>query len=102
MQEREMRHRVERFLQSRLRSMVIPATLGLGLAIGACNSDGLSTDDGGDPSAKKDAGQATKYSAQIPDAGPDSGVAVRYMAQMPDAGPDTGMTMVYLAQIPRA
>jgi hypothetical protein len=91
MQEREMRLRVERFMKSRLRSMVMPATLGLGLAIGGCNSDGLSTDDGGDPAANKDAAGNT-------DTG---GVAMKYMAQMPDAGPDTGMTMVYLAQIPR-
>ena len=109
MRERDMRLRVERFLQTRLRSMLMPATLGLGLALGGCNSDALSTDDGGDPIAKKDA--AMKYMAQMPEAGPelpaaqpdymaqlpDSGMAVRYMAQQPDTG---GAVAVYLAQVP--
>ena len=120
MREQEMRLRVERFLQTRLRSMLLPATLGLGLAVGACNSDGLSADDGGNPTTKQDSGSvATKYMAQIPDAGPelpaaqpdymaeiprDSGPVLRYMAQMPaDAAPDLerGVT-VYSAPLPRS
>jgi hypothetical protein len=107
MQERDMRRRVDHFLRTRLRSMVMPATLGLGLALGGCNSDGLSTDDGGDAVVKKDAGNADNgavaiYSAVVPDAAPnaDTGIAVRYMAQMPDAAPDLGMVALYLAQIP--
>ncbi|HEX7501492.1 MAG TPA: hypothetical protein VF524_14510, partial [Polyangia bacterium] len=68
MREREMRERVERFLQIRLRNMLLPATLGLGLAVGACNTDPLNTDDGGDQIAKKDSGS-------------DSGsTVVKYMA----------------------
>jgi hypothetical protein len=125
MREREMRQRVERFLQARLRNMLLPATLGLGLAVGACNSDALSTDDGGNPPANKDSGSiATKYMAQIPDAGPelpqpmpdymaqmpdanlklDTGMVLRYMAQMPaDAAPDLGRNVaLYMAQLPRS
>jgi hypothetical protein len=118
MREREMRQRVERFLQTRLRSMLLPATLGLGLAIGACNSDALNADDGGDQTAKKDSGSAAmKYMAQIPEAGPelpaatpdymapipaDSGVVLRYMAQMPaDAAPEVQRVVaLYMAQLP--
>jgi hypothetical protein len=106
MREQDMRLRVERFLRVRLRSMLMPATLGLGLAMGGCNGDGLTADDGGDPSVKQDA-------AAIPDAGtgkevsveqpdytaqmPDSGLAVRYMAVQPDAG---GVVAVYSAAYP--
>ena len=104
MREQEMRQRVERFLQTRLRKMLLPATLGLGLAVGACNSDGLNADDGGDQAVKNDSGTVgMKYSAQIPDAGPDlPGIALRYMAQMPaDAAPDSErMVALYMAQLP--
>ena len=113
MREREMRQRVERFLQARLRNMLLPATLGLGLALGACNSDALSAEDGGngggndggndggDPSANKDSGSVVaKYMAQLPDAGPEP--TPDYMAQMPDASLklDTGMVLRYMAQMP--
>ena len=101
MREREMRQRVERFLQTRLRSMLLPATLGLGLAVGACNSDPLSADDGGGETVKQDSGSVgTKYMAQIPDAGPDLPRATPdYMAQMPpDSGP--GPVLLYMALMP--
>ncbi len=109
MREREMRERVERFLQIRLRNMLLPATLGLGLAVGACNTDSLNTDDGGDQIAKKDSGSDSgsmvmKYMAQIPDAGPDLPAAMPdYMAQMQDAKialPDSGFALRYMAQQP--
>jgi|WetSurMetagenome_2_1015567.scaffolds.fasta_scaffold828729_1 hypothetical protein len=111
MQEREMRQRVERFLKTRLRSMLLPATLGLGMALAGCDGDAMNADDDGGA-----ADTATmKYMAQIPDAGPelplaqpdymaqipDSGLVARYMAQMLDAGRDLGMVAVYIAQIPR-
>ena len=101
MREQEMRQRIERFLQTRLRQMLLPATLGLGLAVGACKSDSLSADDGGDPSTKKDSGSVVaKYMAQLPDAGPAP--TPDYMAQMPDASIklDTGMVLRYMAQMP--
>jgi hypothetical protein len=101
MRERDMRQRVERFLQARLRTMLLPATLGLGLAVGACNSDGLSADDGGDSTATKDSGSvATKYMAQLPDASIklDSGMVARYMGPMPvDA---SRVVAVYSAPVP--
>jgi hypothetical protein len=119
MREQDMRLRVERFLRVRLRRMLMPATLGLGLAIGGCNSDGLNTDDGGNPLAKKDAAAKTDagpvpvpmYIAAVPDAAkeaplaqpdymaqmPDAGLQVRYAAVMPDAG---GAVAVYTAQFP--
>ena len=122
MRERDMRLRVERFIQTRLRSMLMPATLGLGMALAGCSGDGLSTDDGGEPIAKQDAdskqdSMATpKYIAPMPDAGPDlsgpapeyiapirqdGGIAVRYMAQMQDGSRDPGpMVAVYTAQMP--
>jgi hypothetical protein len=120
MREQEMRQRVERFLQTRLRKMLMPATLGLGLAVAGCNSDGLNTSDDGGSTANKDTGSQQSdvvpptpmYMAQMPDSGaamlymaqlPDSGVAVRYMAQLPaDAAPDTTGIIValYMAQLP--
>ena len=114
MREQDMRLRIERFMKARLRNMLMPATLGLGLALGGCPGGGMDADDGGDPGTKHDAAASTdtggvgmKYIAQIPDAGPevpiavpeyiapiikeDAGIAVRYMAQIPaDAGPESG------------
>jgi hypothetical protein len=129
MREREMRQRVERFFQTRLRSMVMPATLGLGLALAGCDSDALDLSDDGGETAKKDAGSADQqlppdskladasgygadiggavmmYMAQMADAGtvlPDSGTVLRYMAQQPkDAGEDLGrFPTLYMAQLP--
>jgi hypothetical protein len=103
MREREMRQRVEHFLQTRLRNMLLPATLGLGLAISACNSDALNADDGGNQ--VRDAGPelptaTPDYMAQIPR---DAGPVLRYMAQMPaDAAPDLGgYVAIYSAPSPR-
>jgi hypothetical protein len=115
-----MRSRVERFLQTRLRSMLFPATLGLGMALSGCEGDGLEVDDGGGGDAvvkqdTRDAGAAMKYIAPIPDAAPDlsgfapeyiaptpkadSGIAVRYMAQIPDADPGP-VVALYMAPLP--
>jgi hypothetical protein len=38
MKEQEMRLRVFRFLRARMRNMIMPATMGLGLAIGGCTT----------------------------------------------------------------
>jgi hypothetical protein len=109
--------------------MVMPATLGLGLALAGCDSDALDTSDDGGETAKKDAGSADQqlppdskfadasgsgadiggavmmYMAQMADAGtvlPDSGMVLRYMAQQPkDAGEDLGrFPTLYMAQLP--
>jgi hypothetical protein len=107
MRERDMRARVERFIQTRLRSMLMPATLGLGMALAGCNGDGLEVDDGGDPIVNKDAadkpdaGAVMKYLAPIPDAAPDlSGAAPEYIAPTPR--PDSGPALRYMAQMPDA
>lgn len=104
MREKEMRQRVERFLQTRLRAMLLPATLGLGLALGACDSEALSTDDGGD----SDAGlplPTPEYMAQSPDVRINLDTMVlRYQAQMPvDAAADVERNVaLYMAQLPRS
>jgi hypothetical protein len=118
MRERDMRLRVERFLQSRLRSMLLPATMGLGLAVGGCASDGLNADDGGDKEDVVAATDtvATKYMAPTTDAAPIP-VPVYSVAVPRDAGPelpiaqpeymapikeDAGMVLRYMAQMPDA
>ncbi len=126
MREREMRQRVERFLQIRLRNMLMPATLGLGLALGGCGSTTMdSGDDGGHATAKdvatadqqlapdadlseaggsaRDTGMIAKYMAPLPDAGADAqGAAALYMAPMYMAQqlPDSGPAVRYMAQQP--
>jgi hypothetical protein len=104
MRERDMRLRVERFLHARLRNMLMPATLGVGLALGGCASDGLSADDGGS-TAKKDtagkydtSGPSVKYMAQVPDSGP---IPVYSAAVPADAGPELPLAQPdYMAQMP--
>jgi len=119
MRELDMRQRVEHFLQTRLRSMLAPATLGLGLAMTGCPSSGLDAADDGGALVNKDAGAdqgpVLKYMAQMPDAGLEVSLPQPdYMAQMPDAqqatpiysapAPDAGPGPVlrYMAQMPDA
>jgi hypothetical protein len=106
-----MRQRVERFLQTRLRSMLMPATLGLGLALGGCGSTAMTSGEDSGSTTQKDVATAdqqlppdTNISeaggdtwAPRPDAGADSGGAIAlYMAQLPDSG----AVMRYMAQQP--
>lgn len=118
MREREMRQRVESFLQTRLRAMLMPATLGVGLAIGGCGSNTLNSDDGGksDVQAASDgklsdaSGAVALYMAAMPDAASDSsgtqtsdaGLVVRYGAPTTsDAGTDaSAIVVLYMAQMP--
>jgi hypothetical protein len=122
MREQDMRRRVKGFLSARLRKMVAPAALGLGLALGGCNGDALGSDDDGGADARDDAATIpdaatpqVKYMAQIPDAGPelpmaqpeymtpaqDAGIFVRYgTPNLGDAGRDLGFVGVYMAQLP--
>ncbi len=104
MRELDMRRRVEQFMHKRLRAMLMPATLGLGLAVGGCASDGLNSDDDGgtrkdvaadtkvtpteDGGTRKDLGPVPLYAVAQPDAAPaqPDSLPVRYAAQMPDAG----------------
>jgi hypothetical protein len=129
MREQEMRECVGHFLKARMRAMLLPATLGLGLAVAGCDKEALeSTDDSGTssqieagvthPDTQIEAGAThpdtqiappivTKYIAQLPDAN----VAPAYMAQLPDAGtvtkyiaqlPDAALVTKYIAQLPDA
>jgi hypothetical protein len=126
MREKEMHERVQEFLKVRMRAMVLPATLGLSLALGGCKEEGLESGDGGNPTISQDASLVSPvYSAAMPDARlvdalgtkPDTGIAdtgptVKYMAQLPDTGagtdspvymaplPDTGIAPEYMAQLP--
>ena len=64
MREHEMRMRVFRFLKARMRNMIMPATMGIGLAVGACKTEGLVIQDA---QAHKDAVAIPIYSAVFPD-----------------------------------
>jgi hypothetical protein len=41
MREQEMRTRVFQFLKARMRNMIMPATVGIGLAVGGCAKEGV-------------------------------------------------------------
>jgi hypothetical protein len=124
MREREMRQRVERFLQTRLRRMLAPATIGLGLAVspGCPSSDPSNTDDAGMVERKDSAADQqviALYMAPVPqdssapgtgDAAPDH-ATTKYMAPVPedggapvkkDSGVDFGAVAVYSAPVPDA
>ena len=53
MKERDIRDRINAFLRNRLQNLVVPASMGLGLALGACNTSALTSnlDGSGDSSA---------------------------------------------------
>lgn len=70
MREHEMRMRVFEFLKARMRNMLLPATVGIGLAVGGCAKEGTGD---GDASAHLDA--IPIYSAPLPDGGTTSGDA---------------------------
>jgi hypothetical protein len=122
MREQEMRECVGHFLKARMRAMLLPATLGLGLAVAGCDKEALETTDDSGTISQVEAGAGAshsdtrmdspmvtpEYMAQMPDAGvatalymaqmPDTGVLTKYMAQMPD----TGVLTKYMAQMPDA
>lgn len=93
MREQEMRECIGQFLKARMRNMLLPATLGLGLAVSGCEKEASeSTNDGG-PS--------------LVEAGIPGPIAPDFMAQMPDAssaaqGPETGAVALYMAPMPDA
>jgi hypothetical protein len=67
MREHEMRMRVFRFLKARMRNMIMPATVGIGLAVGGC--------------AKEDVKAVPMYGVAFRDSGPP--------AQPDGLGPDS-------------
>ena len=108
MREKEMRRRVECFLQTRLRRMLAPATLGLGLAMTGCPSVGPSGMDdasglvSGDASGADAHQVAPMYMASIPDAAREASIPQpAYMAPVPDAAAELPMPQAdYMAQMP--
>jgi len=81
MREQEMRMRVFQFLKARMRNMLMPATLGLGLAVGGCSNS------------------AAVYSSPMPDASdtnppiPIYGIfSDAWPAYQPDVLPDGSST----------
>ncbi len=116
MREQDMRERVQRFLQTRLRTMLAPATLGLGLSgmvltTTGCPGDGLDASDDGGALVKKDTGadqqMVARYMAPLPnDSGTPQGdvgrdqAATKYLAPIPDAGPE--IRPEYMAPMPDA
>lgn len=47
MKERDIRDHINAFLKSKLQSLVVPASIGIGIALGGCSSAGLSTNHDG-------------------------------------------------------
>jgi hypothetical protein len=43
MKERDIRDHINAFLKSKLQSLVVPASIGIGIALSGCSSAGLST-----------------------------------------------------------
>jgi len=52
MKEKDIRDHINAFLRSRLQNLLVPASMGIGLALGACNTSGLQSnpDSSGDSS----------------------------------------------------
>jgi hypothetical protein len=64
MRENEMRMRVFQFLKARLRNTLMPATVSLGLAVGGCTKEGLTS--AADTGVLKDTNSVPVYSAVMP------------------------------------
>jgi len=102
--EREMRAWVDNFIAQTVRKALIPASMGIGLALAGCDSSepltqsDAQSDVSGDAGANPDQDMtpAPLYAAQMP----DSGMATKYMAQLPDSGGDTSPAPRYMAQMP--
>jgi hypothetical protein len=73
MREQEMRMRVFRFLKTRMRNMIMPATMGIGLAVGGC--------------AKEEA--IPVYSAPLQDSGMPAQTDVLLASDAPPASSDS-------------
>ena len=114
MREREMRQRVEQFLKVRLRNMLMPATLGLGLAMSSCGSSNQPVPMYGQPfpsdvAMREDAAPVPDSQSPLDSGLGETGSGTQEaggpvdMAQMPtDAARDVGMPggMLYMAPVP--
>ena len=87
MREQEMRMRVFRFLKARMRNMIMPATVGIGLAVGACAKEAPVPLYG---AAMQDSGQPANTDGRVADepTGPDLAVAERDAQLLPDEPAD--------------
>jgi hypothetical protein len=47
MKEKDIRDHINAFLKSKLQSLVVPASMGIGIALGGCSSEGLVTNHDG-------------------------------------------------------
>jgi hypothetical protein len=81
MREQEMRQRVFRFLKARMRNMIMPATMGLGLAVVGCSEEGV-TPVYAAPIQDAAIAQKDAPSTDSPVPGPDTSLADK-------PGPDT-------------
>src|SRR5512133_1955348 len=93
MKEKEIRDRIARFLEKTARTVVVPASLGLGLSAAACDRTSLhgkAADAGPDlVSQKKDAPTATPDLADDAIKNDLPQIMVPYVvAMLPDAAPD--------------
>lgn len=85
MKEHQMRQVVKDVLRSTVRRVVLPASLGLGLALGGCGSRAIPSDATTDGQQQEDTGAiGTKYGAPFPKQ--DGLMAPLYGAVFPDAG----------------
>lgn len=83
MREHEMRIRVFQFLKARLRNTLMPATVGIGLAVGGCTKEGLAQNRDADVAkdAVSDNTPVTLYGGLVP---PDANGGAPDLT-MPDA-----------------
>ncbi len=129
MRERDMRDRVQNFLRATMRNVVMPASMGLGLALAGCGGSDepvskymgpMPDASGGDVPIQAD-GPIAKYMGPMPDGGldgaegldaasinptplymavqPDGGAIGKYMGPMPS---DAGPAPMYMAVQPDA
>ncbi len=97
MKEREIRDRINGFLRDTLRTVVVPASMGLGVALTGCSDASDQVPDGGfNAGALTSTATSTDavavYSAPMSDTLTDTGIGTmvtKYMAPVPDAGVPT-------------
>lgn len=96
MREQEMRQRVFQFLKVRMRNMLMPATLGIGLAVGGCSQSTSLKDP---PDSAADTGKDTQmpipiYAGSFGDSsvpGMPDGPSPDLASSGPEAQPDAGL-----------
>lgn len=96
MREQDMRLRVFRFLKARMRNMIMPATVGIGLAVGGCAKEGVSAADSAAPADTTVASHDTQAQprfdvpADLPN-GPEAPADMLADVAAHDTAPDTSV-----------